>query len=77
MNRTMRSQHNAILLFVRSKEMARKTHKRKGRKHRRRTLRRVKRRGGFKGNSQDIIIPADAHQTPTNSADIMGGIAKL
>ena len=58
--------------------MARKTQKRKGRKHRRRTFRRVKRRGGgFKSNSQDIIIPANAHQTPTNSADIMGGIARL
>jgi len=58
--------------------MARKTHKRKGRKHRRRTLRRVKRRGGgFKGDSQDIIIPSDAHQAPTNSDNIMGGIAKL
>ena len=78
MNRIIRIQQSFILLFVRSKEMARKTHKRKGRKHRRRTLRRVKRRGGaFKGNSQDIIIPADAHQTPTNSADIMGGIARL
>ena len=57
--------------------MVRKTYKkRSSRKHRRRTLRRVKRRGGER-TSQAIIIPTKAFQAPVNSADIMGGIAKL
>jgi hypothetical protein len=73
---TIRSQQSFILLFVKGKEMARKTHKRKSRKHRRRTLRRVKKHRGGR-DSQEIIIPSRAHQTPTNSADIMGGIARL
>jgi hypothetical protein len=78
-----------ILLFVQSKEMARKTRKH-SRKQRRRTLRRIPRRsrkGGANAdvsiappNSQTLIPPSSAFTdkagaTPTNSDNIMGKIA--
>ena len=77
MNKIIRTQQSFILLFVRSKEMVRKTHKRKGRKHRRRTLRRVKKHRGGR-DSQAIIIPTAAvRNLPVNSDNVMGGIARL
>jgi hypothetical protein len=59
MNNTTRS----ILLFTQSKEMPRKTRK-VSRKHRRRTLRRIHKKGG--ADTQALKIPSDGFKTPGN-----------